>query len=96
MKGGGLPLLLMGESVGLEEALVSAAESPVTLLPLLAAWLLSLRLGGVDDHLVFCTGFVLRSELLGQGSGEKPTFERSGLLGVLLVPCMEQAACAEA
>ena len=77
-----LPLLLVGESVGLVEALASghtAAESPATSLTPLAAELLSLRLGGEDVHLVFRTFFVLRSELLGHGSDEKLKFERSGL-----------------
>lgn len=46
-----LLLLLIGESVDLDEALVSA-ESPAMLLPPLAAEPLSLRLGGEDVHLV--------------------------------------------
>lgn len=80
-----LLLLLMGESVGLEEALVSgqtSAESPATLAPPPAAEPPSLRLGGEDVHLVLCTLLVPRLELVGHGSEVKlldMKFERSGL-----------------
>lgn len=84
MKDAALPLLLLGESEGLAEALMSgltAAASPVVEpLPSLAAEMLSLRLGGEDVHLVFLKLFEPTSELPGHGSGEKLRFdERSGL-----------------
>ena len=46
-------------------------ESPASLLPPLAAELLSLRMGGEDVHLVLRAFFALMSELLGDGSWEK-------------------------
>lgn len=80
-----LLLLLMGESVALEEAPASAqtaAASPAMLVLPLAAEPLSLRLGGEDVHLVLRTGFVFCSVLLGHGSGVKllhSELDRSGL-----------------
>lgn len=90
-----LLLLSMGESVGLEEAPVSAqtaAESPAVLLPPLAAEPLSLRLGGEDVHLALRAVFVLRSELHGTGSEVKLLqieFERFGSRSVMFVSCDE-------
>ncbi len=90
-----LLLLLMGESVGFEEALVSgqtATEFPATFLPPLAAEPLSLRLGGDDVHLVFCMVFVTRSELAGHGSEVKLLdikFEMSGSCFIMFVLCEE-------
>lgn len=71
-----LLLLLMGESLPL-----TPAESPVSLLPPLAAEPLSLRLGGEDVHRALCTAFATGSEFEGWGSEEKlldSKFESSG------------------
>lgn len=81
--------------MGLEEALLSgqtAAESPATLLPPLAAEPLSLRLGGEDVHLVLHAVLGLKSELVGRGSEAKflgIKSERSGLSLVMFVSCDE-------
>lgn len=88
-----LPLLLMGESVVLDEALVSRptdAESPATLLPASAAEPLALWLGGDDVHLALRTFGVLSSELPGQVLGGKLldiALESSGLCSAMFVSC---------
>lgn len=81
----------MGESLALEEALVSeqaAVGSPASLLPPLTTVPLFLRVGGEDVHLVLRTLFALMSALLAHGSDEKLLdikFGRSGLGSVMFV-----------
>lgn len=82
----------MGESVGLEEAVLAqtAAESSAVLLPPLAAKPLPLRLGGEDVHLALRVVFALRSELPGHGSEVKllhTEFGSSGLCPVMSLSC---------